>query len=113
MKTIIAGSRGIYMTVQEIDAVVLESKIVVTEVVSGGAHGVDRAGEGWAAHSKIPLKRMPADWTKGRRGGPLRNEAMAEYADALIAIWDGTSRGTLDMIRRAEAHGLRIYKKVV
>jgi hypothetical protein len=28
---------------------------------------------------------------------------MAEYADALVAVWDGKSRGTADMIRQATA----------
>jgi hypothetical protein len=113
VKTIIAGSRGIYLTVHEVDAIVRESGFEVTEVVSGGALGVDRAGEGWASRiSGVKLTRMPADWTNGKRGGPLRNEEMAKYAEALIAVWDGKSPGTADMIRRAEKHGLKIYKVI-
>ena len=43
------------------------------------------------------------------RAGPDRNLKMAEYADALIAIWDGESRGTGSMIRMAELQPLQIY----
>lgn len=47
----------------------------------------------------IPVKRFPADWDRhGRAAGPIRNCQMAQYADALIAIWDGKSRGTKNMI---------------
>ena len=34
---------------------------------------------------------------------------MAAYAEALIAVWDGVSGGTKDMIERAKAHGLKVY----
>ena len=38
-----------------------------------------------------------------------RNREMAQYADALIAIWDGDSRGTGSMIKLAQQHGLKVY----
>lgn len=66
----------------------------ITEVVSGVAHGVDKLGERWAQAHKIPVKQFPAQWNKyGNAAGPIRNREMAEYADALIAVWDGQSRG--------------------
>jgi hypothetical protein len=79
----------------------------VSEVVSGNSGGVDLGGEAWAKARNIPIRRFPADWRGlGRKAGPLRNEEMAKYADALLAIYDGESRGTADMIRRAKQHGL-------
>lgn len=67
-------------------------------------------GEGWAKRKGIPVKRFPADWNQyGRRAGPLRNREMARYADALIAIWDGKSRGTRSMIDEALREGLEVY----
>ena len=40
-----------------------------------------------------------ADWNKhGRAAGPMRNKQMADYADVLIAVWDGQSKGTKNMI---------------
>lgn len=96
MKVIIAGSRGFYGPV---DLAVSRSPFKITEVVSGGARGIDKAGEEWAQGSGIPVKQFLADWEKdGKAAGIYRNIDMAEYADALIAIWDGQSRGTLHMI---------------
>ena len=40
--------------------------------------------------------------------GPLRNEKMARVADALIAFWDGKSRGTKNMIDLANMKGISV-----
>jgi hypothetical protein len=45
----------------------------------------------------------------GKSAGPIRNRAMAEYAGALIAIWDGSSRGTLNMIETAKKLELKVF----
>ena len=51
----------------------------------------------------------PADWNRlGRAAGPIRNEEMAEVSDALIAFWDGKSRGTKSMIEIARRKGLQV-----
>lgn len=98
MKVIIAGSRDITDKYTVIDAV-KGAEFVISEVVSGVARGVDTLGEQWAEKNNIPVKQFPADWeTFGRSAGYQRNYEMARYADALIAIWDGKSRGTLNMI---------------
>lgn len=57
----------------------------------------------------LQLNTFPADWNKhGRAAGPIRNEEMAQYADALIAFWDGKSRGTKSMISLATEYSLKI-----
>jgi hypothetical protein len=108
-RTIIAGSR----TVEDIGLVeqaIEESGFRITEVVSGCASGADLFGEQWAKGKMIPIKRFPADWrTHGKRAGVLRNEDMARYADQLIAVWDGVSPGTRDMIERARYHSLVVH----
>lgn len=72
------------------------------EVVSGGATGVDNMGEEFARLFGLKLKVFPADWeAHGRAAGPIRNEQMAQYADGVIAFWDGRSRGTKNMIDTA------------
>lgn len=113
MKTIIAGSR----TITDIDVVrraEQQSRFTMGEVVSGCAAGVDRLGEQLAAELGLPVRRFPADWEKhGRAAGPIRNLRMAEYADALIAVWDGKSRGTKNMIDTAQQLGLSVYVCVV
>jgi hypothetical protein len=75
----------------------------VTEVVSGGARGVDRLGERYARQRSLPCKLFPAQWAQyGKSAGPLRNAEMARYADFGVAIWDGVSKGTAHMIRLME-----------
>ena len=112
MKTIIAGSRGIndYSIVRQ---AILESRFEITEIVSGGAYGVDTLGERYARENNIPIKRFLPDWNKyGKKAGILRNQEMGDYADALIAIWDGKSRGTKFMIDYAKKKGLRVFVKM-
>lgn len=109
MKVIIAGSRTItdYAIVV---AAIKASGFEITEVVSGGAWGVDSLGEKWAYENGINKRVFMANWkTDGKRAGPIRNQRMSEYANALIAVWDGLSPGTRDMIARAEKLGLKVY----
>jgi hypothetical protein len=113
MKTIIAGSRNIedYRIVKE---AIEESQVNITEVVSGCARGVDNLGEQWAKQNRIPIKKFPADWKKhNKAAGPIRNTEMAKYGEVLIAIWDGKSKGTHDMINKAIHEGLQVFIKMV
>ena len=111
MKVIIAGSRNGVMA-RDIMFGVDKFTIIhgdITEIVSGTARGADRLGEVWAEQHEIPVTSFPADWKRyGAGAGFRRNEAMAEYADGLIAIWVGGSRGTKHMIDAAREKGLRI-----
>lgn len=109
MKVIIAGSRTIddYEFVRQ---AVRDSEFDVTEVVSGGAPGVDRMGERWAQENDKPIRMFLARWkVLGRRAGIERNKEMAKYADALVAIWDGESRGTNHMIETMKAAGKPVW----
>ena len=109
MRTIIAGSRTI-TDLAVVEEAVRASGFAPSVVLSGCAAGVDTLGERWANDRGIPAFAYPANWYRhGRAAGPIRNQEMAEKADALIAVWDGKSRGTADMIRRAKARGLKVY----
>lgn len=69
------------------------------EVVCGDANGADKLGERYAAEHAFDIRHFPAQWDAlGRRAGYTRNEQMGDYADALIAFWDGKSHGTKHMI---------------
>lgn len=82
------------------------------EVVCGMARGADRLGERYAKEHGYKVIYMPADWDiDGRSAGFKRNVKMAEYADALVAFWDGKSSGTRHMIETAEKMGLDIRVK--
>jgi len=103
MQVIIAGSRTAWKY-DDLIMAVQESGFDITEVVSGCAPGADRLGERFAKQYNIPVKKFPADWNKhGKSAGVLRNLEMAEYAEALIALWDGKSKGTAHMIKAADA----------
>ena len=80
------------------------------KIISGHARGADKLGEVYAWKHQIPLQIFPADWNKyGRRAGSIRNEKMAQVGSVLVAFWDGTSRGTLDMITVALEYDLMVY----
>lgn len=78
-------------------------------VVSGAARGADKMGERYANEKGYTIEQYPADWKHlGNAAGPIRNAQMANSADALIAFWDGQSRGTKNMINVARTKGLLV-----
>ena len=113
MKVIVAGGRFI------IDMTLLEESVSkcgfdITEIVCGGAKGVDELGLIWGTRNDVPVKMFPADWdTHGLSAGPIRNRQMAEYADALILIWDGKSKGSKNMLSTMMKAGKPIYNVVI
>jgi len=127
VKVIIAGSRSI-TSYDVVDLAIRkaceEHNITITEIIEGEAPGVDKLARMWAINNNIPYDPNPADWKninapgakvrQGRYGpynalaGYWRNEIMANKGQALIAIWDGKSRGTLDMINKARRQGLLV-----
>ena len=117
MRTIIAGSRDItkYEYVEKaVESFKAEKLQNVTVVISGTARGVDRLGEEYARKNSLLCEKYPADWDKhGRSAGYKRNELMAGKAEALIALWDGKSRGTKHMIDLAEKYNLLVYIYIV
>ena len=111
MKTIIAGGRTITDYSLVLSAI-RESEFEITEIVSGMAPGVDTLAIQYSQENNLPLAEFHADWNQYRRAaGPIRNREMAEYGEALIAIWDGESRGTKNMIEEATKRGLKVYVK--
>lgn len=112
MRVIIAGSRS--LTNCDISKLVRESGFNVTTVLSGTAKGVDEAGETWALKNTIPLERYSPDYHRYGRGAPIRrNDTMVSHADALIALWDGHSRGTKDVVSKALRKNLKLYVKTL
>lgn len=113
MKTIIAGSRDFvsdhWLKTVAFAVATLQDATgkQVSEVVCGGAPGIDNKGALWAKANDIPVKVFEAEWTRlGKKAGPVRNQQMAKYADALILVWDGESRGSRSMLACSEAAGI-------
>ena len=112
-RLIVAGSRDFTnyeLLKQKCDSLLsLKKQTHSIVIVSGTARGADQLGERYAAERGYQVERFPADWENdGKAAGPIRNAQMAAYADALVAFWDGRSRGTKDMIERAEMRNLPV-----
>ena len=66
-----------------------------TEIVSGGAVGIDALAEIYAKQNGLPMKVFKPDYAKyGKRAPLVRNDEIIHYAQYVLAIWDGASRGT-------------------
>ena len=111
MKAIIAGGRD--STIREEGKVWLDDiidSLGVDEIVHGGATGIDAKAHDYAIARKIPVRVVPAAWTKhGKAAGPFRNRIMAEYADICILFHGG--KGTASMKKEAKRAGLQIFER--
>lgn len=67
-------------------------------IVSGMARGADALAVRFAKEHNIVLYEFPADWSKGKGAGLVRNRDMAYFSNGLLAFWDGKSKGTKHMI---------------
>jgi len=115
MKVIVAGSRSIE-DISVVRLAIEASGFEITELVSGGAIGVDSLAEKWARNKKIPVKQFKPQYNKfhAKVAPVLRNTSMAEYAEALIAVRKvGKSNGTDDMIEKAKARNLKIFILII
>jgi len=70
----------------------------IKEIMSGCGPGADMGGERYAERRNLPIIHMPYIPHLGRKGGMIRNAQMARFSDALVAVWDGESPGTKNMI---------------
>ncbi len=110
IKVIIAGGRDLddYLRLCNVCDKILKNYSNI-EIVSGACKGADQLGERYAAARNFSIKQFPADWKRyGKSAGYKRNAEMAAYADALIAFWDGKSKGTKHMIELATQANLNI-----
>ena len=81
----------------------------ISVLLCGCARGADTIGREWAEETGIPIELYPANWERyRRRAGYRRNEEMLERAEALLAIWNGISKGTAHMVQISSKRGLPI-----
>ena len=108
MKVAVIGSRSIYQIPLE---TILPPE--TDELVSGGAVGVDSYVRRFAREHHITLTEFLPDYQQYGRVAPLlRNKQIVEYADLVLAFWDGTSRGTHFVIQYCKKTNtpLRVFK---
>lgn len=94
------------------------AKHEITHLVQGGAKGADQLSRFWAQTRYVPFTEFPANWRlHGKAAGPIRNQAQLDY----LLSWDEdmaviafhpdieSSKGTKDMVTRAEKAGVKTY----
>ena len=102
MKIAVIGSRGVIV------ADIGEYLAGVEEIVSGGAVGVDSCAAQYAKAKGITLTEFLPEYARYGRAAPIvRNKQIVDYADKIIAFWNGSSKGTLSVIKYAEKTGKR------
>lgn len=109
MKLAIVGSRTIHSNNENfsiIDKILSGGVYTISEIVSGGAEGVDTIAEMYARAYNLKMTIFKPDWKKfGRQAGFLRNSEIVNHCDKLIAFQKNESRGTADSIRKAKLEG--------
>lgn len=113
MKLVIAGSRGID-EISTLKKAIKESPFDISDVdkvITGGADGVDTLAMNFCIDEKINFEVVYPDYDKfSHKVAPIkRNEEMAEKGDCLLAIWDGKSKGTKNMIENSKSQDLDVY----
>lgn len=74
-----------------------------TEIISGGARGVDTSAREYALSNSLKLTEILPEYNKYGRAAPIkRNYLIVDAADMVIAFWDGKSRGTKYVIDYCE-----------
>ena len=107
MKIAVIGSRG--LIVRDLEMYLPEE---TTEIVSGGARGVDTSARYYAQKNGLKLTEFLPDYNKYGKIAPLvRNLEIIDYADEVYAFWDGKSRGTIHTVKYAREIGkpVRIF----
>lgn len=113
-KVIIAGGREFddYPLLEKTMDNLLSNTRTDIIVVCGMARGADSLGEKYAKSRGYQIDYFPANWNLyGKKAGYIRNEQMAKNADALVAFWDGQSKGTKHMINLAYKYNLKVRIK--
>lgn len=98
MKVAVIGSRN--LNVKKISHFI---PAATTEIVSGGAKGVDTAAKKYSDEYGCKYTEFLPDYKKYGRAAPLkRNDEIIDYADMVVAIWDSSSKGTKYVIDKCK-----------
>ena len=104
MRVAIVGSRN--LKVDKLDRYLPNE---TTEIVSGGARGIDTCARQWANSHSIKLTEFLPDYEKYGRSAPLRrNITIIQNADLVLAFWDQKSRGTKFVIDKCKELGVPV-----
>lgn len=80
-----------------------------TEIISGGAKGIDSCAREYALSHNIRLTEILPDYARYGKGAPLkRNITIIQSADIVLTFWDGKSRGTKFVIDKCAELGVNV-----
>jgi len=86
----------------------------VSEIVSGGAAGVDRCAKEYAIEHGIPYREFLPEYSRYGKAAPLkRNDKIIAYSDTVLAFWDGVSKGTKYSLEICEKLGKPVKVLVI
>lgn len=109
MKVAVIGSRG--LTIDNLEKYLPPE---TTEIISGGAKGIDTCAREYAIAHNIKLTEFLPEYEKYGRNAPLkRNIAIIENADIVLAFWDGKSRGTRFVIDNCKKLGKEVRVEIL
>lgn len=105
MKVAVIGSRG--LKVEDLGKYLPED---TTEIISGGAAGIDACAREFALSHGIKLTEFLPEYDKYGRNAPLkRNITIIENADIVLAFWDGKSKGTKFVIDNCGKMNVKVF----
>ena len=118
MKVAIIGSRTFtdYLKFEtQLKKCLLENNLTITQVISGGAEGVDTMARKYAKDNKINLLEIKPQYNKykqdEKRKAPLdRNLDIAKECDIMIAFIQNNSSGSLHAVSCALKLNKKVYK---
>ena len=105
MRVAVIGSRK--LTVEDLQPFLPK---LTSEIISGGAKGIDSCARAYALQHKIPFTAFLPEYSRYGRAAPMvRNRQMVDAADAIVALWDGISHGTAYTIAYAQKRKKPLY----
>ena len=104
MRVAVIGSRGLW-----VDDLAKYLPKETTEIVSGGARGIDACAREYALRHGLKLTEYLPEYSRYGRAAPLkRNITIIENADLVLAFWDGVSRGTKYVIDNCKKRNIPV-----
>jgi len=97
MKVAVIGSRGLHDECY--DCISDNIPVGCSEIITGGAVGIDTVAARYASEHSLKLSIIEPDYDAHDRSAPIiRNEEIVRASDFVLVIWDGRSRGSLNVI---------------
>ena len=112
MKILVCGGRDYNNITKITETLEFLSKALtpITEIIEGGASGVDMHAGNWAEQKQIKHTVFTADWEKhGKAAGPIRNKQMLDVGQPTMVVAFPGGKGTANMVKLAQEAEIGVY----